>query len=48
MKKDKDAIAIVAEAWEKMKNEGCSEYRGGKPNLSELSRRTGFGVRDGK
>lgn len=43
MKKDKDAIAIVAEAWEKMKNEGCSEYRGGKPNLSELSRRTGFG-----
>ena len=43
MEKDKDALAIIAEAYEKMKEEGCATYRGGKPNLAELSRRTGYG-----
>ena len=42
MEKDKDALVIIAEAYEKMKEEGCATYREGKPNLAELSRRTGY------
>lgn len=42
MNKDKDALAIIANAYEEMKEEGVATYRGGKPNLEELSRRSGF------
>lgn len=42
MRKDKDALTIVAEAWSKMKEDGTASYREGKPNLSELARRTGI------
>ena len=42
MIKDKDALAIIANAYEEMKEEGVATYRCGKPNLAELSRRSGF------
>ena len=42
MEKDKDAIRIIEEAYEAMKEEGSSSYREGKPNIAELSRRTGL------
>ena len=42
MEKDKDALVIISEAYEKMKEEGCATYREGKPNFAELSRRTGY------
>ena len=41
MEKDKDALVIISEAYEKMKEEGCATYREGKP-FAELSRRTGY------
>ena len=42
MNKDKDALVIIANAYEEMKEEGVASYRDGKPNLAELSRRSGF------
>ena len=33
---------IIAKAYEQMKEEGVASYRGGKPNLSELARRSGI------
>ena len=41
MKDEQDAIDIIAKAYEQMKEEGVASYRGGKPNLSELARRSG-------
>ena len=42
MKNEQDALNIIARAYERMKEEGVGSYRGGKPNLAELSRRTGY------
>lgn len=41
MKDETDAMNIITKAYEQMKEEGVDSYRGGKPNLAELSRRTG-------
>lgn len=45
MNDETDAINIIAKAYEQMKEEGVDSYRGGKPNLTELSRRTGISRR---
>lgn len=42
MKDEQDAIDIITKAYEQMKEEGVASYRGGKPNLSELARRSGM------
>ena len=42
MKDEQDAMDIIAKAYEQMKEEGVASYRGGKPNLSELARRSGI------
>lgn len=42
MQKDGKALEIILPEIEKMKAEGRYTYRGGKPNLAELSRRTGI------
>ena len=42
MKDEQDAIDIIAKAYEQMKEEGVASYRCGKPNLSELARRSGM------
>ena len=42
MKNEHDALNIITKAYERIKEEGVGSYRGGKPNLAELSRRTGY------
>lgn len=42
MQKDEKALGIILPEIEEMKEEGKYSYRDGKPNLAELSRRTGF------
>ena len=42
MEKDRDALPIIIKAYNEMEADGVATYRDGKPNLAELSRRTGY------
>lgn len=42
MIKDEEALTIITKTYDKMKEEGVSSYRGNKPNMAEISRRTGL------